>query len=180
MEKHKEEIKWCSMKYLWKISDSVNSLFPKHLRPAFSSPYNLRSAFLKCKDKLDFLRRSGVYKLACQDCNSVYVGSTGRKFMDRMKEHRRAFIRNMPEKSNFAKHLIEFGHWSDFEIVPCHFASKGRYLDTLECLEIFNYKRNRDVDLMNHGLGEVAIEIAIYKRTKTEATAISERSETII
>ncbi|KAG8239254.1 hypothetical protein J437_LFUL010644 [Ladona fulva] len=113
----------------------VHDLFQAQFRSSLTCPKchrqsNTFDPFLCASVPVPQTRRRPLYVTVLylsqqprQDCNSVYVGSTRRKFMDRMKEHRRAFIRNMPEKSNFAKHLIECGHWSDFEIVPCHFAS---------------------------------------------------------
>ena len=34
-------------------------------------------------EKIPVLQKSGIYKLKCKDCNKVYLGETGRKFVCR-------------------------------------------------------------------------------------------------
>ena len=42
------------------------------------------------KDKIDDLNKCQcVYKIPCLNCDSVYIGETGREFNTRLKEHRK-------------------------------------------------------------------------------------------
>ena len=81
--------------------------------------------------------KSGVYKLKCEDCGICYVGQTGRRFKDRVKEHRRSFIYN-DGKSCFADHLCRNNHFSNFDINISHCCDKGLKLDFMEKFEIAN------------------------------------------
>ena len=38
-------------------------------------------------EKMEKADQKGVYKIACGQCESVYIGETGRKFSTRMMEH---------------------------------------------------------------------------------------------
>lgn len=51
--------------------------------------------------------KSGFYKLQRSDCNNVYTGQTGLSFVSRSKEHLSACKNKHPDKSRFAKHLLE-------------------------------------------------------------------------
>ena len=102
--------------------------------------------FFKSKDAIPTLERSGVYQLKCE-CSAVYIGQTGRKLRDRLKEHI-ACYKNQNLNSNFAKHLIDTGHNSDFSPELLHCEGKGPRLDALEQLEIFKCVNN-DCDIVN-------------------------------
>ncbi|KAI8426712.1 hypothetical protein MSG28_014418 [Choristoneura fumiferana] len=77
---------------------------------AFKTNNSLYSKLCNHKEKVDKGTRSGVYKLTCNDCSKVYVGQTGRSFNARFKEHVSAYRNEHPDKSNFAKHLLELNH----------------------------------------------------------------------
>ena len=40
-------------------------------------------------EETPILQKSVMYKLKCKDCDKVYIGETGRKFVVRLKEHAR-------------------------------------------------------------------------------------------
>ena len=79
---------------------------------------NLIAAYRTTNNILNILRtheptalekKTGIYKLMCDDCDAFYVGQTGHGFLKRFVEHRpptsyRA-LENM--KSSFAKHLVD-------------------------------------------------------------------------
>ena len=45
-------------------------------------------------DKMRNEEKCGVvYELSCKDCDSVYIGETGRWLSDRIKEHKKMFIK---------------------------------------------------------------------------------------
>jgi hypothetical protein len=87
------------------------------------------------------LIKSGVYKLTCQTCEGSYVGQTGRKLSERLKEHETAWKKHKKGHSSFAYHLIENDHEFDFtKIDLLHECNKNYKLNCLETLEI---NRNR-------------------------------------
>ena len=78
---------------------------------------------------------------SCSDCPLVYIGRTGRKFEDRIKEHRSSHV-NKKSNSTYANHLIQENHNfnDDFKILRMEY--KGEKLNAPECLEINRYKRH--------------------------------------
>ena len=52
---------------------------------------------------------SGIYRLDC-DCGSSYIGKTYRQFKRRIYEHKYSYFYNLPEKSNYAAHLLQNDH----------------------------------------------------------------------
>jgi hypothetical protein len=66
----------------------------------------LKNLISNAKDNVDFMEKSGIYELHCDDCSTMYNGKTGRKFKERMKEHEASF-RKENYISLFAKHLVE-------------------------------------------------------------------------
>ena len=57
-------------------------------------------------EKMEKVDQSGVYKIACGQCNSIYIGETGRKFSTLMKAKR-------DDRSLFGKHCNDEGHSSE-------------------------------------------------------------------
>ena len=140
-----------SLTYIGPISDKIaNILRKQNVYVAFRSDHNLRH-LCNGKDRLENSKKSGVYKLLCNDCNGVYVGQTGRNFDIRYREHVAAYRNGHPEKSHFAKHLIDTGHsLSDsntYNIIHC--SDKGFRLSVLEQLEILKHKHNNTYTLLN-------------------------------
>ena len=132
--------KWCRIPFLGNLSLKVQRLLPKEkIRPAFYNHRTLRSILGSPKDQEIPEERSGVYRLNCNDCDAIYIGQTGRSFSTRAAEHQMCH-RQGKDHSNFAKHLNDMGHISDFTPTILHFEKKGRRLDALEELEILSHK----------------------------------------
>lgn len=96
--------------------------------------------------------QSGVYRLTCEQCDSVYIGETGRKFSTRMKEHKRSRV-NGDGVSWFGKHCNEKQHTNtsaeqNFEIIKVENNLGKRRLK--EQLEILKVKKERKVNLLNN------------------------------
>lgn len=71
------------------ISQKIaNAMRPYDVRIVFSTKrklgYNLHH-YIKTKN--DKFSNSGVYKIKCKQCPTLYVGQTGRSFQTRFKEH---------------------------------------------------------------------------------------------
>ena len=126
-------------KYDYTVSFKTNNSILKTLRPKSNKPVE------SC---------SGVYKIECEVCNSFYIGQTGRKCLDRYKEHLpRGNIRNV--KSNFAMHIIDHNHaYSNFRnnFKPLHFCKKGKLMDALEEFEIYRASTTHNDQLLNEKL----------------------------
>jgi hypothetical protein len=128
----------------------IQKIFVSHgYQLAFKTTNNLEALLKESKltsttNDDDKFQKSGVYKLKCNDCDSFYIGQTGRSFQDRYKEHIKAITNK--SHSNFADHLINENHSysdcnQDLEIL--HICKKSHLMTTLENLEIYkNTKKN--------------------------------------
>ena len=110
------------MTYQCNISDKIKNIFSKsNINIAFSVPKKNQIAMKNDERKIEMDSESGIYKLTC-DCNSIYIGKTYRKFKRRIYEHYHAFLYTLPDKSNFAAHLLQTNHifsgfTNNFEII---------------------------------------------------------------
>jgi hypothetical protein len=75
---------------------------------AFTTKHTINNRLQKRQNRNEF-DSCGVYQLECIECNSKYVGQTGRSFHTRYKEHQREYNNNS-KKSLYAKHLMEHKH----------------------------------------------------------------------
>ena len=90
-----------------------------------------------------------VYRIHCKNCNFIYIGQTYKKLGIRIKQHEGALRNNYPNRSNVAKHAIDFKHTIDFENPTIAFVETNyRTRLILESLEIEKCKMN-NVELMN-------------------------------
>ena len=106
--------------------------------PAFYNKYNLNSLLSNNKTRKDPLLSSGVYKLNCNSCSSVYIGQTGRSFKTRINEHKLG-IGKENTTSNFAQHINSSNHSFDPKTntkILHKNINKGSKLDFLEQVEI--------------------------------------------
>ena len=71
-------------------------------------------------------KKGVVYSIPCMDCNSVYVGETGRNLEKRLKEHQYA-VKRMDDKNGISVHAWKKSHrvnWNEsrvLKIVPNYF-----------------------------------------------------------
>ena len=52
-----------------------------------------------------------VYEIPCRDCDTVYIGETGRSLKTRKREHFDAVKRMDVEKSALCQHVVDFDHF---------------------------------------------------------------------
>ena len=69
-----------------------------------------RHTQVKLKDPIQLLKRSGVYRLECNDCKGVYISKKGRQLKIRIDKHKKAWEKKNIGVSAFADHLINSGH----------------------------------------------------------------------
>ncbi len=110
----------------------------------FSTGTSLK-AMLYYKDYSTPDPRGVIYKLDCNECEMAYVGETGRRLVQRVKEHKRACRPQSQEKSAIAKHCKEFGHTFDENNVQILDSARYRYVRKLK----ESFYINCSNDLMN-------------------------------
>ena len=143
-----------SIEYHGKISLQI----AKHLRQAgintaFKTTNRL-SNIKNAKDKINNDDKSGIYELNCEECNSQYIGQTGRSIKERYKEHISHWKHNHPDKSQFAKHLLQHKHTISDNNQPklLHTENKGRKLNILEQIEINKRLNRENTNIINEQL----------------------------
>jgi predicted GIY-YIG superfamily endonuclease len=135
---------WRRFLYLGPLSLGVCKKIPKDkIKVAFYNKQCLRNLISHTKERICVSDKSGVYKLNCQ-CGAAYIGQTGRKFKERVKEHHSCF-KNKDSASLFAKHLLDENHFSDFVPEILHIEKKGHRLDALEQFEILKCVKNKEI-----------------------------------
>lgn len=144
----KEKYYYKSLPYFGEISEKIARTIEKQnekTKIAYRTPLNLGKLLNNTKDKIDKSKKSGVYKLECDQCDEIYIGETGRQFETRYREH----IKNNQQKSNFGQHLANTGHKlkdeHTFKIL--HIEDNIRKRKILESIEINKHKINHT--LMN-------------------------------
>ncbi|XP_052746613.1 uncharacterized protein LOC128199716 [Bicyclus anynana] len=139
-----------SLTYFGPVSERIAKTLRKHdINVAFRTNNSLKN-ICNGKDKLEKQHKSGVYKLQCSECNATYIGQTGRNFDTRYKEHISAVRNDRPQRSHFAKHLLDTGHkLADNHMYDIlHTCNKGLRLCVLEQLEIVKHNKS-GITLLN-------------------------------
>ena len=137
--------------YFGPLSNKISNLIStENNKIAFKSSNRLSNLLFNVKDKQNKFKKSGVYKIDCEECSSLYIGQTGRNFETRFKEHYASY-RLKKRNSNFANHFLDTNHSfpnvNNLKIL--HVEQKGRKLDVLENIEIYKNKHNSNVNLLN-------------------------------
>ena len=89
------------------------------VRTVFKSHNTLRQTLMNVKSRTPKeCKRGAVYEIPCADCDSVYIGETGRSLKDRIKEHKYAVSRG-DMKNGVAAHAWSSQHkvdWSSAKV----------------------------------------------------------------
>ncbi|KAL1447597.1 hypothetical protein WDU94_009868 [Cyamophila willieti] len=145
-----------SIEYVGKDTKKIIKIFKQHNINVTTK--SAKSVFSKVKNNpsnnQDNTKNSGVYQISCTECNTSYIGETGRQFNTRFKEHHADFIHER-RKSLFAEHFNHTKHTynpptDNFKILRNE--NKYRKRKVLEELEISKARKN-NIDLMN-GMNE--------------------------
>lgn len=86
----KEDIKgWISVPYYTPITNELSKILKKqNVKICYTNAGNLRDLLGTEKDKENnILKKSGIYRLTCEDCDKKYVGQTRRCLEVRLQEH---------------------------------------------------------------------------------------------
>lgn len=125
------------------LSNPLAKIFRKHsiiLSPN-STGYKMKTLLGGTKDKLDDTKKSGIYAVICQDCDSVYIGQCCRACERRFSEHYKPFFEKRYGKSTPADHMLENCHqFAGFRLL--REINNPTQLDAYENLYIYKTKRN--------------------------------------
>lgn len=152
-----EKVKvWFPLKFAGQVSVSLSKLFSSNgINIAFSTVGSVFSRFVRNKDQISVLNNSGVYSFSCNDCNSVYIGQTGRSFLTRGKEHLKQFEKYkntdiVTTNSSLANHLLVNKHTATLDnLNSLHLCTKSSKLNYLEILEIYKIINEQNFTILN-------------------------------
>ena len=127
---------------------------------------NLRKMLVHPKDKVDPLNTTDcIYEIPCSNCDSTYIGETGRKFATRLEEHKKetgkvtkakpAYTRQARKeslteqsKSAIADHAVQQNHdinWKEARILTKETNAASRHIrESIEIRKKGNKTMNRD------------------------------------
>lgn len=111
----RDQPKRISMPYIPEITNKLKSVFKRHgFDIVYSSNNKLQNSIVRLKDKTNELKKSGIYEIACGECDEVYTGQTKRSVEVRFKEHLTGVQKREATKSAVALHSLEYDHthWS--------------------------------------------------------------------
>ena len=75
----------------------------------------LRHLLTKVKTPISLEMKTGViYEIPCSECDTIYIGETGRCLKKRIVEHRRA-VKNCDRNNGVAVHAWDEGHSVNWE-----------------------------------------------------------------
>lgn len=107
-----------SLQYIPKVSQRIGKSiesFCDNVRIAYKSTNNVGRFFSKLKDKQPINDSTNVvYRIDCKGCPKCYIGTTGQKLCQRIRQHELDVENNRPKKSALANHSINMGHVFDF------------------------------------------------------------------
>lgn len=150
-----EDIRRVKVSYCHKVQSNrkIGKVFKKNnMKVVHPSRNKLGSLLGSLKDQKDMLRKSGIYEIKCDNCSAIYIGKTKRNLLVRYKEHKGHAVKNRPEKSAVAKHLLENDHCCSI----CNIKLKKEINDArrLDAYESFFISKHNG-PLMNNDHGNI-------------------------
>ena len=142
--------RWLRLPYLGKPANELSRELRRYGYWVGFYPATTLSTLICLKDKIPADQKSGVYRLVCGECDSQYIGQTGRTFKKRFSEHRSAYTAHKPHQSAMAKHCLDQNH--DFNKVTgkiIHPCSKGRLMNRVEETETISTYNSAGANLLN-------------------------------
>ena len=119
----------------------MNSLIPVCRKLDFNIGFKYTSTIKNVLGKINASgSNAGVYKILCKDCNSVYIGETGRDLATRIKEHKYA-IRTANDNNAIFRHVRDQSHRVDWDnsalIYKCNDYKKRKIIESF-CIKKYN------------------------------------------
>ena len=167
-----------TLPYIEGSSEKLRRAFNTAGVPTAFKPYRtLWQTLVSPKDKSDKLKQSGtVYELSCLDCESVYIGETGRKLEKRLAEHKsraagsKSAVNEHVTRSNSTHHI----DWDNVKVLQKE--TKDFPRKVLEAIHIRKKGPNLNRD---KGLDLDPVWDNLVKPTKTRGTTRTERQSTL-
>lgn len=150
-----ESIRRIGIPYYPIITNKLAPIFRKHdFEFAPKSLTTLKSLLGSTKDKIPFLKKSGIYEISCQSgCDALYYGKTIRNIETRFSEHMYQFKNKNIDKSSVAKHLIESQHKIDISNI--RLVQEVNNNNQIEIIEAIHIRKNKHKNLMNADMGNI-------------------------
>lgn len=130
---------------------------------------------IRTKD-LDKLKEKGVYALYNKRKNKVYIGSTSKSFIKRLKEHENALNRGNHENNYLQRSWNKYKNFFEFRIImvtPDNFLWEQRCIDICKPFKTKGYNINKLASCPPKELSKETI----LKRSKTFTKTINKASE---
>lgn len=134
--------------YAAPLTNRLKEIYRKHnVDLVFASENKLKSLLISTKNKIEVMKRSGIYEIECKVCKKIYIGQTRRQVIQRYKEHCAHIRYNRPEKSAVAKHVLKDLHsgLNQLDVKLKKRVTKPHKLDAWESFYMHKYK----TELMN-------------------------------
>ena len=120
-----DDVSWHSsvvIPYVRGILEAVRRvLTPLQIRVCYRPHCTLRRILSNPKDSIPDLQKSGVvYRIPCASCPASYIGQSGRRLEQRIKEHKRAVVNTDFNSSALAEHAWKSGHpvdWANVKVI---------------------------------------------------------------
>lgn len=133
-------MKRISLPFYPKVTNPIKNTLKRHgLHTVHKSDNTLRDLLCNLKDKVPPDEQSGIYKIPCKDCPSVYIGKTRRKAKVRWREHKNAVENSKINESAVAAHASSSKHhidWNNAKLVKS--VRKSSHLNAWESMNIVN------------------------------------------
>ena len=106
------------MPYVRGVSESLRrTLTLLRIRTCFKPHKTIRQMLCKPKDPIPYLQQSEiVYRIPCSKCPASYIGQTGRRLEQRVKEHKRSVAQVNFNSSALAEHAWTLEHEVDWKM----------------------------------------------------------------
>jgi len=133
--------------YAGNVSKDIKRIVKNIVNVTYSIPKKLDNMIIKGKDRLEDRQKTEVvYKIACKDCDQVYIGQTKRHLETRVKEHRNNIRNPSGNFSVVTNHRISLNHEFDWD-KTC-ILHKERNRKKREIAEMcFIKKHNKNINL---------------------------------
>ena len=115
-EDDQERTKLLILPYLKNTSEQIErTCRALGVKPVFKSQCTLRRSLTRVKSaRPELKKKEVVYEVPCMDCDTKYIGETGRNLQKRLMEHKAA-VRRGDRKNGIAVHLQDHDHRVDWE-----------------------------------------------------------------